>query len=378
MSVLAVLGLASGLISYSPASGGSPMTTQTIDMSLPEVMDKRFESEKYKNQAEDDWVEPSKEEKQVSRPKSRLGLQNTQVGKNDYFLESLQDQQARNQAVIQNFGKSVALSPQEQARVDQRNAALARADALTNQATNQLDALQHSQPVVTSHAPVADPNAVQVSVADLDQYVASVDDYHRPMNAFYGMGGERSVPERIETGYVPNAIEAVIHGEADQIKVRTGSEVRLRLLQDIDVGDLRVKKHTLLSGTCQIQGDRVRISISVIRMGSRIIPIDMSVHDNDGYPGVYVRGLQDKTRMASAGASALQGGGGGMTTPYMVPGAGQGAAEMVVGQTALRGVNMVIQGARSLVTRKITQDQATIPANYKVFLKSRNQTQKPQ
>lgn len=71
------------------------MTTQTIDMSLPEVMDKRFESEKYKNQAEDDWVEPSKEEKQVSRPKSRLGLQNTQVGKNDYFLESLQDQQAR-------------------------------------------------------------------------------------------------------------------------------------------------------------------------------------------------------------------------------------------------------------------------------------------
>ena len=189
MSVLAVLGLASGLISYSPASGGSPMTTQTINMSLPEVMDKRFESEKYKNQAEDDWVEPSKEEKQVSRPKSRLGLQNTQVGKNDYFLESLQDQQARNQAVIQNFGKSVALSPQEQARVDQRNAALARADALTNQATNQLDALQHSQPVVTSHAPVADPNAVQVSVADLDQYVASVDDYHRPMNAFYGMGG---------------------------------------------------------------------------------------------------------------------------------------------------------------------------------------------
>lgn len=81
-------------------------------------------------------------------------------------------------------------------------------------------------------------------------------------------------------------IKAIID---EGIKVVKGSRVRIRLMDEINVGDYLVKKGEYLYGEIQdFKPQRIEISISSILVDDNILPVELNVYDNDGLLGLYV------------------------------------------------------------------------------------------
>lgn len=81
-------------------------------------------------------------------------------------------------------------------------------------------------------------------------------------------------------------IKAVID---ENTKGYLGSRIRFRLLEDVYISDIRVKKGTILYGL--ISGftlQRVNISIVSIMYQNEILPINLTIYDVDGMEGLYV------------------------------------------------------------------------------------------
>lgn len=75
----------------------------------------------------------------------------------------------------------------------------------------------------------------------------------------------------------------------EEIKVQDGSRVRIRLMDAIEVDDYLVEKGTYLFGTVQSFSDqRVNIQVTSLLIDEKILPVELTVHDNDGMPGLYV------------------------------------------------------------------------------------------
>lgn len=83
-----------------------------------------------------------------------------------------------------------------------------------------------------------------------------------------------------------DAIRAVI--DQDE-KVHVGSRIRIKLLQDIVVGENVIAKGSYIYGVITgFQTQRVNISISQIMFGGEPLPVRLDVFDSDGYLGLYV------------------------------------------------------------------------------------------
>jgi len=73
------------------------------------------------------------------------------------------------------------------------------------------------------------------------------------------------------------------------LKVRDGGRIRIRLLDDIYVSNYEIEKGGYLYGTVSGFGDqRVEITITSLLYGNQIIPVNLSIYDNDGLAGIYV------------------------------------------------------------------------------------------
>lgn len=82
-------------------------------------------------------------------------------------------------------------------------------------------------------------------------------------------------------------IEAII--DQDIKNGTLGARLRIRLLDDILIGNAIVSKGTylyaLISG---YEAQRVKLTISSVMMGDKIYPIELSIYDVDGMEGLYV------------------------------------------------------------------------------------------
>ncbi|MBN9293607.1 MAG: conjugative transposon protein TraM [Flavobacteriia bacterium] len=84
-----------------------------------------------------------------------------------------------------------------------------------------------------------------------------------------------------------NAVRAVIH--EDQTIVN-GSTVKLRLVNDIYVGETKIPKDNFVFGVAQLSGERLGIKIESIRYGNSLFPVELTVYDLDGLDGIYIPG----------------------------------------------------------------------------------------
>jgi len=87
------------------------------------------------------------------------------------------------------------------------------------------------------------------------------------------------------------------------LKVREGGRVRIRLLDDIYVSDYQIEKGSYLYGVVSgFSAQRVEITISSLLYENQIIPVNLSIYDNDGLAGLYVPGSQfrDFTKQLAA------------------------------------------------------------------------------
>uniref|UniRef100_A0AB33J3T4 Conjugative transposon protein TraM n=1 Tax=Prevotella sp. GTC17254 TaxID=3236794 RepID=A0AB33J3T4_9BACT len=101
-------------------------------------------------------------------------------------------------------------------------------------------------------------------------------------------------------------IKAIID---ENIKAQEGSRVRLRLLDDVEIGDMTVKKGTYLYA--QLSGfghQRVKGNVQSIFSHEEIIRVSLSIYDTDGQEGLYVPQSAFRETTKDILGSATQGG----------------------------------------------------------------------
>jgi len=90
-------------------------------------------------------------------------------------------------------------------------------------------------------------------------------------------------------------------------KAREGTRLRFKLLDDVTVSGLNLKKGTYLYGTVTGFGQqRVRAAITSILIGDKFVKVNLSVFDNDGMEGFYVPESQFRDFVKDAGSNAVQ------------------------------------------------------------------------
>ena len=95
----------------------------------------------------------------------------------------------------------------------------------------------------------------------------------------------------------------------ENIKAVDGSRVRLRLLDDIEIGDKTVTKGTYIYATMTGFGkQRVNGKIESIFYDEEIMKVSLSIYDTDGLPGLYVPLSTFRETTKEIASSAMQGG----------------------------------------------------------------------
>ncbi|RDV11892.1 conjugative transposon protein TraM [Pontibacter diazotrophicus] len=92
------------------------------------------------------------------------------------------------------------------------------------------------------------------------------------------------------------------------LKVGEGGRIRVRLLDDIYVADMEIEKGSYLYGLVSgFSAQRVDITITSILQGEEVLPVSLSVYDNDGLKGLYVPDSQFREFTKELASRATQG-----------------------------------------------------------------------
>ncbi|HUH19370.1 conjugative transposon protein TraM [Albibacterium sp.] len=87
--------------------------------------------------------------------------------------------------------------------------------------------------------------------------------------------------------YRSNAIQATIHEDQDIV---SGSVIKLRLLDSIQVNEALIPKNSFIYGVAAIDDERLKIEIASLRYQNSIFPVSLSAYDLDGLAGLYIPG----------------------------------------------------------------------------------------
>jgi len=169
--------------------------------------------------------------------------------------------------------------------------------------------------------------------------------------------GFLSVSGEVHTG-VKNTISACIH--SDQT-IMEGQNVRLRLLEPMQAGNVVIPRNTLLSGIARIQSERMGITVNYLEYNGMIIPVELRVYDTDGQSGIFIPNMQElnaaKEIIANMGTNA------GTSINLSNDAGKQFAADM--------GRN-VIQGVSQFTAQKLREVKVHLKAGYRVYLLTNN------
>lgn len=151
-----------------------------------------------------------------------------------------------------------------------------------------------------------------------------------------------------------NTVEACIHKDQTVID---GQRVMLRLMEPLQVGNLRIPRYSPIAGVAKINGDRMDIRITTIEFGGNILPTDMAVYDSDGLSGLFVPGSEELNQAKETAADIGQSMGSGTTIT-------QSVKDQIVGD-AVKGV---IKGTANLFSKKARTVKVNLKENYRVLL----------
>ncbi len=80
-------------------------------------------------------------------------------------------------------------------------------------------------------------------------------------------------------------IEAEVY---ETTTVLTGNRVKLRLLEEAWLNGVKIPANTFLYGICEVSNERLQIEVMQIPVGEKFVPVQITVCDLDGMPGLYV------------------------------------------------------------------------------------------
>lgn len=101
----------------------------------------------------------------------------------------------------------------------------------------------------------------------------------------------------------PKLIKAIID---EDIKAVDGSRIRLRLLDDVEIGELVVSKGSYLYATMNGFGSqRVKGNVKSLMVADELVKVNLSIYDTDGLEGLYVPGSTFRETSKDVASSAL-------------------------------------------------------------------------
>jgi conjugative transposon TraM protein len=166
-------------------------------------------------------------------------------------------------------------------------------------------------------------------------------------NGFYGLSDTATIDDQ-------NAIDAVIH--EDQILV-SGSTVKFRLLDDINVRGTIIPKGNFIYGTVALEGERLQVKIKSVRYKKSLFPVQLSVFDIDGIDGIYIPGAIARDVAKSSADRSIQ--------TLGVSSFDQGLGAQAAGAG--------IEAAKSFLSKKVKLIKVMVKAGYKVLLRDDKQ-----
>lgn len=196
-------------------------------------------------------------------------------------------------------------------------------------------AIQHPETVKDKPAPMENSVVFRVSNQSADDTI---------VNGFYGLDAPN---EMIKS----NAIEAVVND--GQVLV-SGSTIKLRLVDDAFIKDVKIAPGNFVYGVASLDGERLKVGIKSIRIGNSIYPVKMKVFDLDGLEGIYIPGAINRDLAKQSADNSLQT----MQLTSLDP--------SLAAQATAAGIST----AKKLISKNIKLEKVFVKAGYKVLLKN--------
>ena len=152
-----------------------------------------------------------------------------------------------------------------------------------------------------------------------------------------------------------NTIKACVHGDQTII---SGQSVRLRLLEAMRVGKYVLPRNTLITGEGSIKGERLDIEILQVEHNGTIIPVELTVHDNDGQAGIFIPGSMEASAAKEMAANLGQN----LGTSISIT--NQSAGDQLLSEVG-RGA---IQGVSQYITKKMREEKVHLKSGYTLML----------
>ena len=166
-------------------------------------------------------------------------------------------------------------------------------------------------------------------------------------NGFYGLCADTA-------GISETPGILAIIGETETLT--PGSLVKMRLSQDICIGGRYIPRRQLIYGVTSMASERMKISVSSIRIRSEILPVSLEAYDLDGLEGIYIPGSMTRDVAKESAGDVL--------SPL-----GTGGLDPSIGAQA---ANAGFQAAKTLMSRKTKQLRVRVKEGYQLILKENN------
>lgn len=152
-----------------------------------------------------------------------------------------------------------------------------------------------------------------------------------------------------------NTIRACVHGDQTVI---SGQGVRLRLLEPMRVGRYTLPRNSIITGEGRIQGERLGIGIIQVEHGGVIIPVELTVYDNDGQDGIFIPGSMEASAVKEVAANLGQN----LGTSISIT--NQSAKDQLLSELG-KGA---IQGVSQYVSKKLREEKVHLKSGYTLML----------
>lgn len=150
-------------------------------------------------------------------------------------------------------------------------------------------------------------------------------------------------------------IRAVVHGEHKNL--RAGATVKMRLLDNIRIGEVSVPRNTFVYGVLSFSKGRAQIRIENINMDNSIISFKGTIYDKDGFEGLYVPdNIVDETAR-KAGGDAV----GSLDVNFSSP-----------SSIVTSGIGAVTNAIKNSVSGSVREEKISISTNYLLTIRQKD------
>jgi len=193
-------------------------------------------------------------------------------------------------------------------------------------------------------------SALSQSISDS----AFINQLSQPRNfSFITAGKEMACKDR-------NTIWACVNSNQ---KLTNGQNVKLRLLEPVEIGGLVFPKHAVVTGIAQIQGERLHIIINALEHEGNIIPVQLSAYDTDGQQGLFIPGSIEVNALKEITAAMGRDAGTSINLSQGTTAGQQLAADVGRG---------FIQGTSQYISKKMRTTKVTLKAGHRLLLMSKS------